>query len=160
MPYGQMPYQGVPPKKPVAKQPWLWIIIGIVVVAIIIVAVVAINGRGNTPGSTSIGATSQATAGQNPGASSDTPGVSLDAGWTFTSDPFLSYVTGYVSNDTDQDLSGFISIEFNEYDSQGAILGTCLDMIQQIDAHGKWKFKAYCIDSDTASVKFKDITIF
>lgn len=72
------------------------------------------------------------------------------------------YVEGYVQNNTDKEYS-YVSIEFNLYDSEGALIGTAIDNVNNLESNGKWKFKASSLTTseETASVasyKLKEIT--
>jgi len=146
---------GTSPKASAANKPLLWILIGILAIAIIVFIIAVTGGFGNN--TTDPSAASSVSV--NPGADSNTPGVSLDPGWMFIADRTMPHVTGYVSNDTDEDITGWISITFNAYDAQGASLRPCIQITNQIDAHGKWKFTAYCGEGDTDTVKFQQIRI-
>ena len=72
------------------------------------------------------------------------------------------YIEGYIQNNTGKEYS-YVQVEFNLYDKDGAIIGTALDNISNLEANGKWKFKAASlITSDevenVASYKLKEIT--
>lgn len=72
------------------------------------------------------------------------------------------YVEGYVQNNTDKEYS-YVSIEFNLYDSEGAIIGTATDSVSNLESNGKWKFKALSLTTSEettsiASYKLKEIT--
>jgi hypothetical protein len=69
------------------------------------------------------------------------------------------YIEGYVKNDSDKEYN-YVQIEFTSYDSEGNILGTCVDNASGLEANGRWKFKASCLDDtkNIASYKLKEIT--
>lgn len=90
--------------------------------------------------------------------------LTLDEGWTTQEDDsgmFIN-VTGYVSNNSDKAITNYVQITFDTLDAQGANLGTCLANTNTIDANGKWKFEAMCLDdaSEIAEVRFKEISGF
>lgn len=78
------------------------------------------------------------------------------------SDGFAVYVEGYVSNNTDKDITNYVQITFDALDADGANLDSCIDNTNTIDAGGKWKFKAVCLSNadEIAEVRFKDLTGF
>ena len=90
--------------------------------------------------------------------------LSLDDGWTTGTDEYGMYtrVNGYVSNNSDKAITNYVQITFDTLDAQGANLGTCLANTNTIDANGKWKFEAMCLDdsSEIAEVRFKEISGF
>ena len=72
------------------------------------------------------------------------------------------YIEGYIQNNTNKEYS-YVSVEFNLYDADGALIGTALDNVNNLEGNGKWKFKATSlISSDqtqqVASYKLKEIT--
>ncbi|GAB2567418.1 FxLYD domain-containing protein [Leucobacter ruminantium] len=90
--------------------------------------------------------------------------LTLDEGWTVAPDEygFSTVVSGYVSNNSDKAITNYVQITFDSYDAAGANLGTCLANTNTIDANGKWKFEAHCLDTngEIAEVRFKEITGF
>lgn len=87
--------------------------------------------------------------------------LTLDDGWEMDdSDGFAVYVRGYVSNNTDEAVTDYVQITFDALDKDGANLGTCIDNTNTIDANGKWKFEAICLEDDIAKVRFKEISGF
>lgn len=87
--------------------------------------------------------------------------LTLDDGWTLdNSNPYMTKVTGYVSNSSDKAIDGYIQITFSALDANGANVGDCLANANTVDANGKWKFEAMCSGNDIADVRFKDITGF
>lgn len=87
--------------------------------------------------------------------------LTLDDDWTVdTSNPYMTKVVGYVSNNSDKAISGYIQITFSALDANGANVGDCLANANTVDAHGKWKFEAMCSGSGIDSVRFKEISGF
>ncbi len=90
--------------------------------------------------------------------------LTLDEGWTVATDEYgmFTTVTGYVSNNSDKAITNYVQITFDTLDANGANLGTCLANTNTIDANGKWKFEAACLDDadEIAEVRFKEITGF
>lgn len=72
------------------------------------------------------------------------------------------YIEGYIQNNTEKEYS-YVQVEFNLYDEEGALIGTALDNINNLEANSKWKFKAVSLltsdeTSKVASYKLKEIT--
>ena len=89
------------------------------------------------------------------------PKLTLDEGWAIDkSNQYMTKVNGYVSNNSDQAINGYIQITFSALDANGANVGDCLANANTVDANGKWKFEAMCSGNDIAEVRFKDITGF
>lgn len=160
-----------------APKPWFarwWVWVGVVVALMVIVRLgsgaptTSSGGQAevavapSTTLSTPQAAPSQPTAAATPAAEKKAR-LTLDDGWTIdNSDGFMTYVRGYVSNNTDKAMTTYAQITFDALDASGANIGQCFDNTNTIDAHGKWKFKAMCMDNDTpvATVRFKEITGF
>lgn len=73
-------------------------------------------------------------------------------------DSYLTYITGTIQNNTDKEYS-YVQIEINLYDKDGALINSTLDNINNLEANGKWKFKAMAT-SEFATYKIKEITGF
>lgn len=90
--------------------------------------------------------------------------LTLDDGWTYQGDEYgiTTTVTGYVSNNSDEPISNYVQITFDTLDAEGANIGTCLANTNTIDANGKWKFEAICLDGvdEINEIRFKEITGF
>lgn len=90
--------------------------------------------------------------------------LTLDEGWVTETDDYGMFTTvkGYVSNNSDKPITNYVQITFDTLDAAGANLGTCLANTNTIDANGKWKFEAMCLDdsSEIAQVRFKEISGF
>ncbi len=85
----------------------------------------------------------------------------LEDGYSGSLDEYgaLYYIEGYVKNNSDKDYE-YVQIEFTAYDSEGNTLGSCYDNTSSLEADGRWKFKASCVDETDkiASYKLKEIT--
>jgi len=85
----------------------------------------------------------------------------LEEGHTGSPDDmnFAYYIEGYIKNNKEKDYS-YISVTFTAYDSEGNTLGSCLDNNSGLEANGRWKFKAMCLDDveNIASYKLDEIT--
>ena len=101
---------------------------------------------------------------EEPVAPAKTERLTLDEGWTSATDEFgmFTTVTGYVSNNSDEAITNYVQITFDTLDANGANLGTCLANTNTIDANGKWKFEAACLDdaAEIAEIRFKEISGF
>lgn len=90
-----------------------------------------------------------------------TESLVLEDGYTGGLDEtgYFYYIEGYVKNNTDKDYE-YVSIEFITYDSEGNTLGSCYDNNSSLEANGRWKFKASCLEEteNIASFKLKEIT--
>lgn len=66
------------------------------------------------------------------------------------------YIEGYLKN-TSNEKFDYIQITYTAYDKDGNTLGTCLDNNSGLEANGRWKFKAACID-DVENIKSYKLT--
>lgn len=71
------------------------------------------------------------------------------------------YINGYIKNNTNKEYS-YVQVTFNLYDKDGNQLGTAVDNINNLEANGRWKFKAIALsETDSiASYKLAEITGF
>lgn len=76
-----------------------------------------------------------------------------------TSDPYFTYITGVLTNNTDRDVT-YLQIEYNIYDADGNQIGSAFDNINNLKAGGTWKFKAYVTEEGAASYELADVTGF
>lgn len=80
---------------------------------------------------------------------------------TNTSDEYgiSYYIEGYIKNESDKAFS-YVQVTYTTYDKDGNTLGTCLDNNSGLEANGRWKFKAICVENvkEIASYKLTDIT--
>lgn len=75
-------------------------------------------------------------------------------------DGFSSYyIEGTIKNNTDKTYS-YVQVTFNLYDADGALIGTAMDNINNLEPNGVWKFKALNLSSsgNVASYKLAEIT--
>ena len=63
------------------------------------------------------------------------------------SDQFATYVTGVLQNNGAK--KGYVQIMIPCYDKDGAKLGDALANVNDIEANGKWKFKAMYMGGET-----------
>ena len=123
----------------------------IVVIVIVVIAVIAsLGGGGETEKESS-----------QTGTTEKKENLVLEDGYSGSLDEYgaLYYIEGYVKNNSDKDYE-YVQIEFTAYDSEGNTLGSCYDNTSSLEADGRWKFKASCVDETDkiASYKLKEIT--
>lgn len=75
------------------------------------------------------------------------------------SDEYTRYVVGTVKNNTKKEY-GYVQVEINLYDKDGAQVGSTLANANNLEAGGTWKFKAFVLEENAASYKIKDVTGF
>lgn len=68
-------------------------------------------------------------------------------------------VCGTVLNSSDRSFS-YVQVEINLLDKSGAIVGSTIANINNLDAGKQWKFQAAIIEPNVASYVIKDITSF
>ena len=87
--------------------------------------------------------------------------LELEDGYTGKMDDIglAYYIEGYVKNNSSKEFS-YVQITFTTYDKEGNTIGTCLDNNSGLEANGRWKFKAMCLDDvkNINSFKLKEIT--
>lgn len=71
---------------------------------------------------------------------------------------FAYYIEGTVTNNTSISYS-YVQVQFNVYDADGSVIGSCLDNINNLEGNGTWKIKAIC-SGDAKSVKSYKLTGF
>lgn len=132
---------------------------GIIIAIVVILVIIAFSGGGD----------SSSSSGEKTGTTNSVKNTTsekfalLDGHSGYAGDYNLGYyVEGYVQNNTDKEYT-YVSIEFNLYDADGAIVGTASDYIDNLEANSKWKFKASSLTTseETASIasyKLKEIT--
>ena len=70
------------------------------------------------------------------------------------------YIEGKVKNNTSSDYT-YVQVQFNVYDENGSIVGSCLDNINNLEGYGTWKIKAICTDAgDAKAIKSYKLTGF
>ena len=157
------PKCGAKNKKPFYKKVWFWIVI-----VIVVVAVGSAGGSDNTTEVNSDNGTNSTTS-----AVTDTNKKPVEKkekfevvdgvdGITVEQDMFTTYFSGVVQNNTNKEYS-YVQIEISLYDADGALLGTALDNVNNLEANGKWKFKAMSMltseqNAEIASWKITEIT--
>lgn len=62
------------------------------------------------------------------------------------SNMFAMYIEGKIKNNKNKSYS-YVQVTFTTYDSDGNVIGSCMDNINNLDANGTWKFKAICLDN-------------
>jgi hypothetical protein len=72
-------------------------------------------------------------------------------------DEFMSYIGGTIRNNTSKKLSG-VSVTISLYDASGAQVGSAVDVVDGLDPHGTWKFKAIVTEDDVARYKVTEVT--
>lgn len=68
-------------------------------------------------------------------------------------------VCGTVVNNTSRTI-GYAQIEINLYDSEGSLVDSTLDNINNLEPSGKWKFKAPILEDNVSTYKIKDVNGF
>lgn len=68
------------------------------------------------------------------------------SGVKMESDDFATYVKGVLTNNGG--AKGYVQVLIPCYDKDGAKLGDALDNVNNIEANGKWKFKAMFIGDE------------
>lgn len=144
-------------KKPFYKRKLVW-----VAAIIVVIAITASANKGGSQANETTKSTGNSTSSQQePKKSEEKPRLTLDDGWSIdTSNPYMTKVVGYVSNNSDKAIDGYIQITFSALDTAGANVGDCLANANTVDANGKWKFEAMCSGNDISDVRFKEITGF
>ncbi|RKD22417.1 hypothetical protein SAMN02745883_00735 [Caminicella sporogenes DSM 14501] len=78
---------------------------------------------------------------------------------TIKSDSFSKYVVGTIKNNTDRKY-GYVQVEINIYDKDGAQIGSTMDNINNLAPGATWKFKAPILEDEAASYQIIDISGF
>ena len=79
---------------------------------------------------------------------------------TTQSSSYSYYINGYISNTSNTYSFDYVQVTFTTYDNEGNTIGTCLANNSGLEAGGRWKFSAICLDepSEIATYKLTDIT--
>ena len=79
---------------------------------------------------------------------------------TTESSSYSYYINGYINNTSDTYSFDYVQVTFTTYDSEGNTIGTCLANNSGLEAGGRWKFSAMCLDdpSEIATYKLTEIT--
>lgn len=157
---GAVPPVPTKPKKPWFKKWWVWVLIVILLIGV----GSAMGGKGSSDTAKPAGSQSAAAKpAETKAPAKPKDRLTLDDGWKIDkSDGFAVYVNGYVSNNTDKPVNGYVQVTFSAVDAHGANVGDCLANANTIDANGKWKFKAICTGEakEIETVRFKELTGF
>ncbi len=76
--------------------------------------------------------------------------------WDWDNDSSFYYITGRVTNNTARQL-GLAMVSFNIYDDSGAQIGTTRDLVNNLDGHGVWRFKALVAQKNFRSAKLVEL---
>lgn len=77
---------------------------------------------------------------------------------TYTSEGYVSYVTGEIRNNTNRKYS-YVQVEIGLY-SDDALVGSTLDNVNNLEPGQVWKFKAIIFEDSANKYKITDITGF
>ena len=137
------------PKKKFYKKWWFWVII----VAVVIIIGSSASGGDDTP-KTDAGSGSQSGQVQTekPTEKEDLEVTDLN----MTTDQFSTKITGKVINNTDKTYS-YVHVTFSLYDSEGALIGTALANVTNLEGGGVWKFEAASFEKNIASYKLTEV---
>ena len=69
------------------------------------------------------------------------------------------YLVGTVKNNSDKQYS-YVQVEFNLYDESGAQIGTTFANVNNLEAHGTWKFEAIVTEDKATRAKLKGVSGF
>lgn len=136
----------------------------IVLVVLIVLCIIGTFSSGSDK-SYNVDSQSQSNSQQNQSAVSETEETKPKEDFTVSDlateeDSFSYYITGTVTNNTDEEKS-YVQIIFNLYDSEGNQIGTAMDNINNLKAGGTWKFKALALESENiASYEVSEVTGF
>lgn len=142
------------PKKKIYKKWWFWVLIAAVIV---IIVSASSSGGDETPKTDDGGAQAVQT-----DAPKETEKEKEDlevSDLNMTTDDFSTTITGKITNNTDKTYS-YVQVTFSLYDSEGALLGTALANVNNLEGGGVWKFEAVGFEPDVASYKLTEITKF
>lgn len=73
-----------------------------------------------------------------------------------SSDQFNRYITGVVVNNSEKTYK-YVQVVYNLYDSNGDLVGTALDNVNNLEPHGRWRFKALTVDNDAVRYRLSSI---
>ncbi len=79
---------------------------------------------------------------------------------TTESSSYSYYINGYINNTSDTYSFDYVQVTFTTYDKEGNTIGTCLANNSGLEAGGRWKFSAICLDdpADISTYKLTEIT--
>ncbi len=147
-------------KKSIIKKWWFWLIV-VIAIGCVYTASQPKNQANETTKSASDAKSSEQPTQADNKQEKKKDRLTLDDGWQVDkSDPYITKVTGVVSNNSDKAINGYIQIIFSALDAGGANVGDCLANANTVDANGKWKFEAMCSGNGIETVRFKSLTGF
>lgn len=140
-------------KKPIWKRWWFWLL------AVIIVIAIGTSGEDNKDLGTGTVGTGSAPAVSTPAAPStpSVPALQL-VEHSVKKDNFATYIVGTVKNNSSKQY-GYAQVEINLYDTSGAVVGSTLANINNLEPNGTWKFEAIALQ-EFKTYKIKDVTGF
>lgn len=137
-------------KKPLWKKWWFW---GVVIVILIIIG--SSSGSDNKDQGAGTKNGEKVPAASNKVEAPEAPDLEVIEHST-ESDEFTTYIVGKVKNNTDKQY-GYVQVELNLYDADGAQVGSTLDNTNNLEPGGTWKFKAVAFE-EFDNYKIKDVT--
>lgn len=140
------------PKKKFYKKWWFWVII---VAVVIIIGSSAAGGDDTTKTDAGSGSQSGQVQTEKQTQKEDLEVTDLN----MTTDEISTKITGKVINNTDKTYS-YVQVTFSLYDSEGALLGTALANVNNLEGGGVWKFEAVSFEKNVASYKLTEVTKF
>lgn len=143
----------VKPKKKFYKKWWFWVLI----IAVIAIIGSTASGGDDTPKTDNGTQGSQGGQVQTQKATEEKKEDLEVSDLNMTTNDFSTTITGKVTNNTDKTYS-YVQVTFSLYDSEGALLGTALANVTNLEGGGVWKFEAIGIEGNVASYKLTDIT--
>lgn len=72
---------------------------------------------------------------------------------------YSSYIVGTVRNNTDHSYS-YVQVAVNLYDLHDNQIGSTMANVNNLEPHGKWKFKAVVFEQGRYNYKIKEVTGF
>ena len=79
----------------------------------------------------------------------------LEYKWQY--DGGLRYIVGSVRNMSAKQYR-YVQVQFTLYDKDGAQVGSALANVNNLEAHGLWKFKAIVLEDSAMKAKFAELT--
>jgi hypothetical protein len=137
-------------KKSILKKWWVWL--SAVVVIIIIIA-----STGKDEKNSSSAESKDAVEDTKQSSEVEQEDLKL-LDWDVVSGEYSSKIVGKVKNNTDEEFS-YVQITFNLYDESGALVGSAMANVNNLEANGVWKFEAAALEK-FKTAKFKEITKF
>ena len=76
-----------------------------------------------------------------------------------SNDNFVRYVTGTLTNNSGE-KKAYVQVEINLLDKSGAVVGSTLANINNLEPGQKWKFKAVVLEKSATKFEVKNVTGF